>query len=220
MSETYGERVRRLREDAKLTPEEAGAAIDISRTAWSFVESGRTGQFTGNNAVKAAKILRVSVEELVTGKKPPPQTISPVGFRSDNFGLAAIRRAYPLISSVQAGLLADFNDQYVPCDGEKFVESDYTATRAFWLRVEGDAMEPEFYQGELILVDPDKPCSPGDYVVAKDVGTQQATFKKLTVDGGRYFLKPENRQYPVVEIDDPALRVIGRVMRHSKERKL
>jgi SOS-response transcriptional repressor LexA len=56
--------------------------------------------------------------------------------------------------------------------------------------------------------------------VAKDVHTQQATFKQLTTDGGRWFLRPLNPAYPTMEIDDPAMRVIGRVIEFQTRGKL
>lgn len=68
MNEAYGERVRRLRESKELSITEAARGIGVSRTAWFYVENGQTGQFTGENAIKAAGLLGVSVEELVTGK--------------------------------------------------------------------------------------------------------------------------------------------------------
>ncbi len=46
-------------------------------------------------------------------------------------------------------------------------------------------------------------------MIAKDVQTQKATFKKLTTDGGRWYLTPLNKQYQAIPIDKPELRVIG-----------
>lgn len=57
-------------------------------------------------------------------------------------------------------------------------------------------------------------------MIAKDVSTQRATFKKLTYDAGRWFLKPLNPAYSTIEIDDPAIRVIGRVIEFRTGGKL
>ena len=64
-------------------------------------------------------------------------------------------------------------------------------------------------EGYLLFVDPDIAPQAGNFVIAKDVTTRSATFKKLIVDGGRWYLKPLNRQYQVIEIDSPELCVIG-----------
>jgi SOS-response transcriptional repressor LexA len=77
-----------------------------------------------------------------------------------------------------------------------------------------------FPEGCLIIIDPERAPKSGDYVVAKDVVTQKATFKKLTTDGASWFLKPINPAYPTKEIDDPALRVIGVVIEWQTGGKL
>jgi SOS-response transcriptional repressor LexA len=77
-----------------------------------------------------------------------------------------------------------------------------------------------FPDGTIIIVEPEKAAKAGDYVVAKDVVTQRATFKKLATDGARWYLRALNRDYPVIEIDDPAQRVIGVVVEYWTGGKL
>lgn len=77
-----------------------------------------------------------------------------------------------------------------------------------------------FPEGTILIVDPNREAMPGDFVIAKDVDTQQATFKRLATDGGRWYLKPLNPQFKTVEIDDPSLRVIGRVVEFHRRGKL
>jgi SOS-response transcriptional repressor LexA len=80
--------------------------------------------------------------------------------------------------------------------------------------------EVSFPDGTIIIVDPMRQCGAGDFVIAKDVSTQRATFKKLTTDGGRWFLKPLNPSYPTIEIDHPSLRTVGRVIEWRRGGKL
>ena len=77
-----------------------------------------------------------------------------------------------------------------------------------------------FPEGTIIIVDPERAPKAGDYVVAKDVIHQKATFKKLTTDGSAWYLKPLNPAYPTKEIDDPAMRVIGVVIEYQTGGKL
>ncbi|WP_164546830.1 MULTISPECIES: S24 family peptidase [unclassified Variovorax] len=72
-----------------------------------------------------------------------------------------------------------------------------------------------FPEGTVLLVDPNRSVDPGDFVIAKDVDTQQATFKRLAYDGGRWYLRPLNPNFKTVEIDDPKLRIIGRVTEYQ-----
>jgi SOS-response transcriptional repressor LexA len=133
------------------------------------------------------------------------------------------RAKVPLISMVQAGELSDVLDLFHPGEAAHWVEPIYTnpSASAYALRVEGDSMESPipgsltFLEGTILIVDPNAATAPGDYVIAKDVVTQKATFKKLTTDGVRFFLKPLNPAYLTVEIDDPALRIIGKVIEHQ-----
>lgn len=138
------------------------------------------------------------------------------------------RKRVPIISWVIAGNLEDIEDHHQPGEADDWVDVYDTlpGENAFALRVKNDSMtsphpgERSFPEGTVIVVDPLRGCDAGDFVVAKDVVTQQATFKKLTTDGGRWFLKPLNPIYPTVEIDDPALRVIGRVIEAVTRQKL
>lgn len=126
----------------------------------------------------------------------------------------------PLISWVTAGNWLDVQDPYPPGEPRHWqdVYSARVGEHAFALRVVGDSMTnpipggDTFPEGSVLIVDPSRRVDAGDYVIAKDVSTQKATFKKLVSDGGRWFLKPLNPSYPTVEIDDPDIRIIGRVM--------
>lgn len=133
----------------------------------------------------------------------------------------------PLISYVQAGALNSVEDRFYPGEADEWVLTWHAkpGPKSFALRVEGDSMTSSgnghsFPDGTIITVDPDRCPKPGDFVVAKDVQTQSATFKRLTSDGARWFLKPLNPAYPVIEIDDPNLRVIGVVIEWSVGGKL
>lgn len=137
------------------------------------------------------------------------------------------RARVPLISEVQAGELSDIDDNQLPGHPDEWVEADTSMPTkcAFALRVTGESMmnpagEPSFPEGTIIIVDPGRQAGPNDYVVAKDVVTQRATFKKLVTDGGRWFLRPLNPAYPMQEIDDPSIRVIGRVIEYKRSGKL
>ncbi len=56
-------------------------------------------------------------------------------------------------------------------------------------------------EGMLILVDTGKEPKNGSLVIAKLTEANEATFKKLVLDGGQKFLKPLNPQYPLMHIN-------------------
>lgn len=64
-----GERVRELREERGLTQAELGELLDLTQSNISAIERGDRG-VTIHQAVRVARMLRVSVDELLTGNKP------------------------------------------------------------------------------------------------------------------------------------------------------
>ena len=85
-------------------------------------------------------------------------------------------------------------------------------------------MEPEFKEGDTIIIDPDIKPSPGDYVVARNAD-QEATFKKYRPRGRNaqgidvIELVPLNEDYPILRSDVSPLEIIGTLVEHRRYRK-
>lgn len=95
-----------------------------------------------------------------------------------------------------------------------------SALEPFALRVVGDSMAPEFWDGCVVIVDPGMGAVDGTYVVAESGG--EVIFRKLVVDGERRLLQPLNPDYPTVEWEPPyTLKgvVVQRSGRRRSERK-
>lgn len=60
-------------------------------------------------------------------------------------------------------------------------------------------MEPEFYEGEVIVIDPTRAASHNDFSVVR-VDGGPVTLKQLILMGRKKYLKPLNQRYPVVEV--------------------
>lgn len=163
-----------------------------------------------------AAVLNCTVSELLS-------------LSNGNVESVRVRRAVPLISWVRAGLWGDITEPFQPGEADEWIDVYDTTPgeQAFALKVIGDSMTsphpgdgPNFPDGTIIVVDPLRAANVGDFVLAKDVDTQQATFKRLVSDGGRWYLRPLNPSFPTVEIDDPAVRVLGKVIESVFRRKL
>jgi DNA polymerase V len=90
----------------------------------------------------------------------------------------------------------------------------------FALRVLGDSMEPEFSEGNVIIVEPSGVIEDGCFVVAHY--QEEYVFRQLVRSGERWFLKPLNGRYPTVEIsgvDAIKGRVIQKAGKYRRERK-
>ena len=196
-------------------------AMGISFQAVAKVRDG--GSFGKDNNIKAAKLFGLNSDWLATGKGPKMAQE-----QKSNVEPVSARKAVPLISWIKAGGWGEVQDEFQPGEAEDWIDAYETqpGESSFALRVSGDSMtspypgDQSFPDGTIIIVDPARTANAGDYVVAKDVSTQTATFKRLAHDAGRWYLKPLNPTYPSIEIDDPAIRVIGRVIEFRRGGKL
>lgn len=76
--------------------------------------------------------------------------------------------------------------------------------RTYALRVRDDSMEPKFPEGSHLIIEPDETPRPGQFVIVREPGTVEATFKQLVLDGDRRYLKPLNSRYPVIALPPTA----------------
>jgi SOS-response transcriptional repressor LexA len=180
-----------------------------------------------DKAPALARAFGISTDELITGL--PIAAIGTdavdvanrraIGQEQSNVSDYKPKHRVPLISWVQAGGLSDVEDLFHPGEAVRWEDTDANCSRSTYaLLVDGDSMVctvpgmPSFPPGTVLVVDPERGGNAGDYVIAKDVHSQRATFKLLKTDGARWYLHALNKEYPAIEIDDPALRVIGRVI--------
>lgn len=122
---------------------------------------------------------------------------------------------YPVVSWVSAGNWAEAVELYERAETVEWTDYATALNRAFWLRVEGDSMTSPHGQsipeGMLVLVDTMVPPRSGSLVVAKLRDSDEATFKKLVIDAGTYYLKPLNPSYKTIELP-PDGEIVGVVV--------
>lgn len=121
------------------------------------------------------------------------------------------RRGFPLLGDVAAGspIMAEQNYQDFIDLGEYFGKDPDT----FVLRVKGDSMiEVGICQGDLVVVHHQPTLESGDIGVVC-LG-QEATVKRVFIEGARIRLQPENDTMSPTFIfrDDPDLRIAGKVI--------
>ena len=68
----------------------------------------------------------------------------------------------------------------------------------FALRVLGDSMEPEFRDGNIIIIDSAAAVESGCYVLAQVDG--EYIFRQLIIEDGRYVLRALNEGYDEIEV--------------------
>jgi len=113
---------------------------------------------------------------------------------------------HPVLSKVQAGSWSEAIEAYTTKDIDQWLESDASIQgEAFWLEVEGDSMTSpmglSIPEGTFVLFDTGREAHSGSLVVAKLSDSNEATFKKLIIDGSRRYLKGLNPSWPMIEVN-------------------
>jgi SOS-response transcriptional repressor LexA len=175
-----------------------------------------------NLGEKAARNLEVKLGW------PPRSMDRPVdesGEEDNSYRPPAGLRPVPRISFVQAGVWTGAVDPYEQGAGDDYLLTQLDlGPNAFALTVRGESMEPEFKEGDSIIIDPDVKPSPGDFVVAKNA-QEEATFKKYRPRGvneqGEQVIElvPLNDDFPSLRSDYTPLQIIGTMMEHRRYRK-
>lgn len=81
-------------------------------------------------------------------------------------------------------------------------DSACSGHEAFALRVLGTSMEPEFSEGEIIIIEPDGLLHDGSYVLAQHEG--EWIFRQLRKDGAAWMLHALNPAFPDLALPDLA----------------
>ena len=200
---SFNERVRQRRIELGLSQAELGKMAGVPQSTIGQIENGRNKSST--KILELANALQTTVEYLVNGVKTKAQGISNIS--ATNFCTNRV----PVISWVQAGNWLDI--EHYDSDDMEYVQTVKFIEDGFALRVHGDSMQPEFADGDIIVIDPHAPQDASCYVVA--VHDNQATLKKLVYDGTTPYLKPLNPQYPMLSWDE-STRIVGVVKQKIK----
>ena len=209
MPKTLGARVTQAREERGLSQIGLAKAAGLSNATISELERDVTEKPKLDTLLKVAHALKKDITYF-TGKREANTTGA-----GENVLLGRV----PLISWVQAGKKQAVIDAYQPGAADEWEEYAVPVSKnAFALRVRGDSMTPDFPEGTIIIIDPEVPAKSGDYVVVRFQDTDEATFKRLIVDGPSKILRPLNTAYPTIEITEDA-RLCGVVVEANLRRK-
>ncbi len=233
------ERLIKARKYADLSQASAASMLGISPVTLNrYEKGGRIPVIDGLLAI--AKFYGVSSHWLITGEGPMLEEKNVAAEAIKQFapfsGKGILAKAantdegqknvgqyhdyrpsihVPLISWVQAGDFVNPEPPTTPGYAADWLETSATTSKgAFALTVFGDSMSPEFWDGDVIVVDPDRSAENGSYIVAKN--GEGATFKQLVLDGPNVYLKPLNERYPIRDMTGVEFRIVGVVVEKRK----
>ncbi|ANI31939.1 repressor [Yersinia entomophaga] len=197
-NDEIAKRLKSLRENKGLTQ---GALASLcgwkSQSRIGNYESGAR-KLSTSDAETIAKVLGVSASQILFGDQEP-SNFSYVGPNIKG-------EKYPLISWVSAGAWCEAIEPYALKDIDEWFQSDARIEgNGFWLRVEGDSMTAptglSIPEDTLVLFDTGREARNGSLVIAKLETANEATFKKLIIDGGAKYLRGLNPAWPLVPIN-------------------
>ena len=206
------ERLRSKMGELGLNESELGRRADVPQPTINRILSGESASPRRPTIEKIARILKVSPNWLMFGG-----TDESTSFDSNvEMTLQPSRSfSYPEISWVQAGAASEAMEMSNVAACPKHTSDVWAGENGFWLKVMGPSMTspigPSFPEGFLILVAPEFEPRSGQFVVAKLIDSNEATFKQFIRDSGEFYLKPLNPAFPTIPMDDTWV-VVGTVV--------
>ncbi len=205
------DRLKTARKAKKLTQTEVADKVGITQASYSGLERG-TSRST-SKLVELANLFDVNATWLATGKGE--MTVSHANV--EKVSPKNIRFA-PVLNWVQAGAFTPMGDNYY----DEYMPHTYDkGENIYWLQVRGDSMEPDFKEGDYLLVDADKQPKAGSFVIAMVADDSEATFKRYKPcgfdNGQEYFqLVPLNDFHPVIDSRHKPFTVVGVVVEYKR----
>lgn len=203
-------RAKKRRAELNLTQVEVAKRAGISQQSIEAIENGKT--------LKPRNILG-----LATALDCDPKWLMLGGDIVTDYNYGA--RRVPILSYVQAGAFTSAAPlQEEEGNFEYILTTAELSERSFALRIRGDSMEPEFREGDIVIIDADVYPTPGEFVAAKN-GNHEATFKKyrpvgIDAKGKEDFeLVPLNSDYPICRSWEKPVTIIGTMVEHRIYRR-
>lgn len=194
---SVGSTIRRIRKSKNMTILELANQIGSDVGNISRLERGVQG-YSQDILEKIALSLDVKISDLFASES--------------NIEELAIKGRVPLISWVAAGKWCNVSNPYEAGDAEDWIICPVKhSTKTYALKIKGDSMhnpggKPSFDDGDIIFVDPARNFDHRSYVIVRLDDENQATFKRLLIDGNRRMLEALNPAWPnrIFEINEDA----------------
>lgn len=200
---TLGENLKIIRKFKKMTQKELAQKSGVKQSVISDLETGNA-KSTGS-IIELANALGVTAEDLRKGVVGDAETTNVTQVQA---------RMAPVLSWVQAGNFTNVESVDMSQVVEWFPLPD-DCEKCFYLKVRGVSNEPDFIEGDYIVVDPTvyySDMQSGDVIVVRN--DKDATFKKLVIesDGSRYLQAINPNFHPNIIPIDENCHFIGQVI--------
>lgn len=218
-----GDVIKKYREENKISQRDFAKRCNLSYTYISALEknkdyrSGKPISPTLETVKCVAKGLNISIDDLLKILDDEQEFI----INTDNASNSAVVFVY---GTIPAGIPMECIEDIIDTE-EIPVEMLKGGKQYFGLKVKGNSMEPEYLDGDTLILEKADDCESGDDCVVM-VNGNDGTFKRVFKNENGIILQPLNSAYsPMVynnhQIQELPVRIIGIVeeIRRKKRRK-
>lgn len=213
MQGTIGERIRQKRRELKLTQKELARRMkEISHVAISQWESNTTKP-NAENLYELSILFGCDLSWLLRGEGQFSNVV--------NVNLNGNR--IPIVDYDMLNAWDIVQPLKIKEEVEHIMTDINISAFAFAVRVLGDSMEPNFIEGDVVIIDPEVKPVPGEFVLARD--QNDVLFRKYREDGvdaggGSHFvLTPLNEDYVQMASRLHDVQIIGTMVEHRIYRR-
>ena len=182
---TIGERLKKAREEKKISLEEAGKKIGVNKTTIMRWENGKTEKFKIYALESLANLYGVNSQWLTNDISTK--------YNYNNASNASTI-SVPILGTVKAGYDYLANDNYI---GSIIVEKRLAENPEdlFALKVHGDSMSPTFIEDDIVVIKKQENFKNGEIVIVL-IDSEEATIKKVYKTETGIELRAINPYYP------------------------
>ena len=208
-----GKRIKKLRESLGLTQEEFGLKAGLSSGAICEIEKGIRGHKKGvgsNAIIRICKEFNINPAWLLWGKEEKYRQLPIIAASpKSEYDVEKKLTAIPVINEVPIGypeypILNDFIREYLYLP--------HVPKFAFGLYVSGKSMDPEIFDGDIVIVDSKtRKLKRGNLGVFRI--NNETSLKRYYPQKNGILLQPTNPEYPpiLITVDDQC-DLIGKVI--------
>jgi len=208
-----GMRIRKLRESLNLSQKEFAQKMNLNQGTLSGIEKGVRGIKKGIGVdfiIKLNQTFKVDSNWLLTGEgKHKDLPVIAADARAE-YTAETKYPAYPIINDVPAGY------PETPLDDEirAYFYIPDVPKNAFGLRVVGKSMEPDLFEGDIVVVNPnDLEIRKGEVGIFRHLGGTTIKICIPLPDDKGFILQPRNSRYePILVTGDSDCTLIGKVI--------
>lgn len=227
------DRIRWVMQHFNLSQAQLAKIAGVRQPSVNRWANGGTTSIKVDAAMRICSRFPISMDWLVYGTGEPllPEGAAPVPQATSNVEpVRGHMKRIPMLSYVQAGKptgVGQIQARQAAIESGDFIWVDEELPdECFAVKVVGRSMEPDFKEGDVLVIDPTIKPTPGDFVVAsrldKSSDELETTFKKYRPRGydehGReiFELVPLNDDFPKFDSRVDELTITGVLVEHRR----